>query len=419
MALDYLFNGSAPSSVTSTVSSVQGMPDWYQEYLRGIAGKATEVAGQGYTQYPDARLAGFTPDQMSSFDLTRQNIGGWQPYQQGAVGAANQILPTASAFLGAGAQYGSDAVGMAGQAGQQAMQAASNPGAAQYALGAGQQAMQAVGGSNPTWTQNWQSYMSPYTQSVVDEIARLGNRNLQEGALANINDSFIGSGGFGSDRNADMIGRSIRDAQRDITGQQSMALQQGYGQAANIFQSDAARQLQMQGLQGQTALNAGQLGTNALSQLQGLQAQTALNAGQLGANSALQAGSMANAGAQIGAAAADSSAQRMGALGQLQQQMGYQDAGALNAIGGQQQQLQQLGLDTQYNNFLEQRGWNWNTLNNLNSVLRGMQIPTNQTMVSNNPTGGYGASPLQWATALMGLGASNGTGTGTTGGTRT
>lgn len=366
MALEFLFNGAPPQSVTASMASQSGLPDWYQEYLRGIAGKATEVAGQGYQQYPGQRLAGFNQDQQNSFDTVRQSQGGWQPMLQGALGAASQALPTASAFLGAGAQYGDAAVGQAGQAGQQANQA--------------------VAGSAPQWTNNWQQYMSPYTSGVVNEIARLGNQNLNENVLPGINNSFIGNGGFGSTRNAEMIGRGIRDSQRDITGAQSMALQQGYGTSANIFNQDATR------FQGQ----------------QGLQANTALQAGQLGANAGLQAGSMANAAGQIGAAAADQSAQRFGALGQLQQNLGYQDAGALGAIGGAQQGLQQQGMDMGYQNFNEQKQYNWDTLGNLNSVLRGMQLPQSQTQVTNQPYGNVGTSPLQWANMLYGLGGANG-----------
>jgi len=78
------------------------------------------------------------------------------------------------------------------------------------------------------------SYMSPYTSGVVDEIGRLGSRNLVENVIPNINNTFIGSGQFGSDRNAKTIGNAIRDASRDIAGQQSAALQQGYGQAASF-----------------------------------------------------------------------------------------------------------------------------------------------------------------------------------------
>jgi len=405
--LDFLFNGQPPQSVTSSVSSVTGMPDWYQEYIRGIAGKATEAAGQGYTQYQDPRLAGFTPNQQQAFGLTQQNVGSWQPYTQAATQAAQQSLPTASAMLGAGAQYGADAAGMAQGAAGQAGGYAGNNMAPGVAMGAGQAAMGAVGGPSANWTNNWQQYMSPYTSGVVNEIGRLGNQNLRENVLGGINDSFIGSGGFGSDRNADMIGRGIRDAQTNISGLQSQALQQGYGTSANIFGQDAARQQQQQQLQSQTALGAGTLGSGALNQYAQLGAQTALGAGQLGSNAALQAGQLANSGAQIGAAAADQSAARFGQLGQQQSTLGYQDAGALGAIGTTQQGLNQQGMDLGYQNFLEQRGWNWDQLNNLNSVTRGMQLPTNQTTVQNSPYGNVGTSPLQWANMLYGLGNAN------------
>jgi hypothetical protein len=414
MSLDYLFNGAPPQSVTGSVSSVSGMPDWYQEYLRGIAGQATSVAGQGYQQYDGQRLAGFNQDQQNAFDTKRQSQGAWQPWMQGGLSSLQQELPTASAYLGAGAQYGDNASGQAGQASQQANQIAGSSAAPGYAMGAGQAAMGAASGPAQNWTSNWHQYMSPYTSSVVNEIGRLGNQNLQENVLGGINDSFIGSGGFGSDRNADMIGRGIRDAQTNISGLQSQALQQGYGQAANIFNSDANRQQNQQQLQSQTALNAGTLGSGALNQYAQLGANTAIQGGQLGANTNIQAGQLSNAGAQIGAAAADQSAARYGALGQLQQNLGYQDAGALGAIGSAQQGLQQQGMDLGYQNFQDQRNWNWNTLNNLNSVLRGMQIPTSQTQVSNSPYGNVGTSPLQWANMLYGQNnannATNGTG---------
>lgn len=386
MALDFLFNGAPPQSVTGSTASVTGLPDWYQEYLRGIAGKATEVAGQGYIQYPGEQVAGFTPDQRSSFDLTRQNVGQWQPYLGAATQVANQALPTATAFLGAGAQYGSNAVDASG-----------SPAAPLAAVGAAGQANQSVGGPAATWTSNWQQYMSPYTQSVVNEIARLGTRNLNENILPSINSSFIGSGGFGSTRNADLIGRGIRDTQTNISGLQSQALEQGYGTSAGIFGSDAARRQAQEQLQANTALGGGQLVSGALNQWQQNLANTNLSAGQL-----------ATTGAQVGAAAADQSATRLGALGQLGQQLGYADAAALSTIGGQQQQLQQTADTAGYNNFLDQRNFNWSTLNNLNSVLRGMQLPASQTSVTNQPYGNVGTSPLQWASALYGLGSANG-----------
>lgn len=357
-----LFNGAPPQSVTGSVVTQNGMPDWYQEYIRGIAGQGTQVAAQPYQQYPGQRVAGFTGDQNAAFQGVRNMQGSWQPGMQGALSAANQILPAATNFLNAGAQYGAQSAGIAGQA-------------------AGQ-ANSAVAGGPATWnTHQANAYMSPYTSQVVNEIARLGNQNLHENVLPGINDSFIGSGGFGSQRNADMIGRGIRDAQTNISGLQNQALQSGYFGSANIFASDA----------------------NRIQQQQNMQANTALQGGNLAANAALSAGQLANAGAQIGSAAADQAAQRQGALAQLGQQMGYQDATALGAIGSAQQQLNQFGMDTGYQNFLEQRDWDRNNLSYLNSLVRGMQLPTSTTQMSNQPYGNGGTSPLQWLNAMYGI----------------
>jgi hypothetical protein len=51
-------------------------------------------------------------------------------------------------------------------------------------------------------------------------------------------------------------------------------------------------------------------------------------------------------------------------------------------------------------------------LNNLSSLVRGMQLPTSTTQVSNQPYGNVGTSPLQWATSLYGLGNANGSNNG-------
>ncbi len=762
--LDWLFQGT-PTYQNTALSSTTGQPDWYQELIRATAGKAVETAGQGFTQYPGQRLAGFNQDQLNAFNLARQNTGAWQPNLQAAAGAAQGILPAATSMLGAGAGYATDAAnaasgaqqqanslfnqygaqvpgaaqnyaaqafnpmqqayqsamgvsgayagqapalaqqqaaqaqGLVSAAGQQANQwlsgyagnglssmlgyanagqnaaqqgAAGMAGvagsyapqmlgtaagaaagaltpaqqAAQRAVGAAgltntgyqaamaaqsrgmsnadaaagsanalagqyggalsalagqyggpgglsaqtapyaQSAMSAISPSTAQWSNAArQQYMSPYTTGVTNEIARLGNRNLQENVLGAVNDSFIGSGGFGSSRNAEMIGRAMRDAQADISGKQAMALESGYNTALQGFQTDQARLQQQQQMrsgaalgagqlqgnmatqggqlglnalqaagqlgtgtalqggqlrantalqggqlysgalqnaantQAQTALQGGQLQSNAALQggalqqgalqsasglgmnaalqgaqlglsaagqggqlyggalqnlaqlgtstalqqgqlgantaLQGAQlqqgalqnaaqlgtntaltggqalsnaalqggqlytnalqntaqlgAQTALQGGQQAANAAAQAGQIYNTGAQIGTAAADSSAQRLGALAQMQQQLGAADVGALGSVGGAQQGLEQLGYDTGYQNFLEQRGWNWQTLNNLNSILRGMQLPTTTTGVQQTPVSA-GVSPLQWIGGLYGLNNANAAG---------
>jgi hypothetical protein len=365
MAVSDLFNAPPPQDVTGTVGSSNQLPNWYQDYLQGIASQGASVASRGYQQYPGQQLAGFTPDQLSAFQLAENQVGGYKPYMQGALNSMQQANPLAQGAATTAGNYGAGALGSA--------------------QGAGANANASVAGPAATWTNNWQQYMSPYTSSVVNEIGRLGNQNLNENILPGINDSFIGSGGFGSTRNADMLGRGIRDAQTNTSGLQSQALQSGYGTAANIFGSDAARQQQQQQLQ----------------------ANTALGAGQLGANTGLSAGNMALSGGQLGAQTAANTGQQLGALGQLGQSLGYQDVGALGGAGALQQQQQQQGINIGLNNFNTQQGWDMSQLGNLSNLVRGMPLTSQQTSVTNQPYGNVGSSPFQWATALYGLANTN------------
>jgi hypothetical protein len=87
--------------------------------------------------------------------------------------------------------------------------------------------------------------MSPYTDQVVDRIAQLGQRNLTENLLPQVNSTFTGAGQFGSTRNADFTNRAVRDANESILGQQANALQTGYSQAQNAALQDMTRQAQL------------------------------------------------------------------------------------------------------------------------------------------------------------------------------
>ena len=60
-ALDFLFEGKAPPSVTTYGSTVTDMPKWLSDYTQGLIGKANAVAGEDYQAYGGPRLAGLTP----------------------------------------------------------------------------------------------------------------------------------------------------------------------------------------------------------------------------------------------------------------------------------------------------------------------------------------------------------------------
>lgn len=302
---DSLTQSPAPGSATTATATNQTMPDWYTGFLRDMAARGVQIGNKGYQQYGGTRVAGFSPDQQAGFAATRNNVGAWKPGMQAAQGAL-------------------------GQASTQ------------------------LQGANKNWTDPGvsQSYMSPYMSGVTDEIARLGNQNFSENLMPQVQGAFTGAGQFGSTRNADILGRTARDVQANISGQQTQALQQGYGQAADIFGNDMSRGQQ---------------------------------------------------GAQIGAQLAGA----QGALGQLASQMGGADAAALGQIGQQQQNQQQAGLDLAYKDFLDQNNFDWQNLERLKGTVSGMQLPTGASTASNAPVGGYGASPLEWLMSIMGQSGGN------------
>jgi len=205
----YLFGGSPPASTTNTLTDTStALPAWLQEYTRGLASQATAVAGQEYSPYTtpqnaetygqDAgRIANFSTDQQAAQAGVRANQGAYQPY----LDTASQTVP------------------------------------------------QAVG-----------NYMSPYTDSVVNRIAQLGQRNLTENLLPQVNSTFTGAGQFGSTRSADFTNRALRDANESILGQQANALQAGYTQAQNMTLADLQRQAQL----GQQAQQQGYVDTSML-----------------------------------------------------------------------------------------------------------------------------------------------------------
>jgi len=187
----YLFGSSTPASVTGTITDTSSaLPAWLQEYTRGLASQATAVAGQEYQPYvaptnvgtygeDSGRVAGFTDAQLQAQQNTIKNQGNYQP----ALANASQTLP------------------------------------------------QAIG-----------SYMSPYTDSVVNRIAQLGNQNFTENLLPQVNSTFAGSGQFGSTRNADFTNKAMRNNQETILGQQANALESGYQNASQNALQDLTRQ---------------------------------------------------------------------------------------------------------------------------------------------------------------------------------
>jgi hypothetical protein len=259
--VDFLFEGSAPTPGTSSTSTQVQLPEWYTQYTTDMLGRAQGVANLPYAQYTGPRIAGFTPTEKTGFEMTKAAAGSYQP------------------FLG--------------------------------------QAGEALAGAGQTFPEAVSAYMNPYTQNVVDQIAAQGVRQLQEKYLPAIGQEFIQAGQFnvgpGSTRMGEFGARALRDVQEAVLGEQAKALQAGYGQAADIFQSDAARK------------------------------------------------------AQLAGTAAD--------IAGMAQRYGLTGAGAVAGVGEKEREMGQANLNLAYQDFLKQEGYPKEQIKFLSDVLQGVRLP--------------------------------------------
>jgi hypothetical protein len=198
-------------------------------------------------------------------------------------------------------------------------------------------------------------YMNPYTTSVVNQIGNVGQRNIMQNLAPSATAGAVGAGQFGSKRGAEVLGQTIQNANRDILGQQSTALEKGYQSALDA----ALKQNQIEQQIGQTAGTLASQGQQNLTQ----------------------------AGAQ------------QGQLASTNQALNLADINALATLGEQQRTLKQ-----------NQQLFPLSNLSTLSGMLRGYNVPTTTTTTA---TG----SPLS-ALAAVGAGAAglfSGTGTAGTG----
>lgn len=282
---DFLFQNQAPSAWTSPSWSSTTSPEWWQAAAQGLITRASQVAGQGYQPYSGPRIAGL------------------DPLQTGAISAVDD--------------YGAGVDNMFAGASNNITQ------------------------SGDLFNQNdFNQFMSPYTDGVVNRIADLGTRNLSEKLLPEVNDTFIKAGQFGSSRNADFTLRALRDTNESILGQQATALENAQKNAMSGYQTAQGRQLQ--------------------------------------------------------------SGQALGALGQMMGDEERAQLSKQMEFGGIQQAQNQKNLDLAAQDFENQTAYPQKQLEMLNSIIRGYAGNLGQTTTSYKANPGQtGASPLQnVATAL-------------------
>jgi hypothetical protein len=187
-----LFQGDPLPDVTTTEQTQATAPEFYTNYLQDIANLGQNAVQQG-------GVAGFSPLQQQAFQMAPDVAFSGA----GSMGAASQLLGQA------GATTVPDVIA---------------------------------------------DYMNPYTGAVVDEMGRLQNRNIRENILPSLGGAAVGTGQFGSRRQQQITGNTMRDMQADLLGKQYQALNQGYQQAGTMAGTDLSRSLQA----GQAFENLGQ-----------------------------------------------------------------------------------------------------------------------------------------------------------------
>ena len=197
-----IFQGAPNPALVQTTTDVTSTPEFYTNYLQDIANLGQAGVQQG-------------------------GVAGFSPLQAQALSLAPEV-----AFAGSGT------------------------------AGTGQQYLTAAGATPATDLVN--QYMNPYQQNVVNEMARLQQRGIQENILPNLRAGAAGTGQFGSQRAAQVTGQTLRDLQADLLGRQYGALSEGYRGALGAAQTDLARQMQSGQALGQLGAVQQGLGTQGL-----------------------------------------------------------------------------------------------------------------------------------------------------------
>jgi hypothetical protein len=206
-----IFQGAPLPATVTTSTDVTSAPEFYTNYLQ-------DVANLGQAGIQQGGVAGFSPLQAQALSLAPE-----------------------VAFAGAGT------------------------------AGTGQEYLTASGATPATALVN--QYMNPYQQNVVNEMARLQQRGIQENILPNLRAGAAGTGQFGSQRAAQVTGQTLRDLQSDLLGRQYTALSEGYRGALGAAQADLQRQMQSGQALGQLGQVQQGMGTQGLQTLSTLGAQ--------------------------------------------------------------------------------------------------------------------------------------------------
>ncbi len=169
-------------------------------------------------------------------------------------------------------------------------------------------------------------YMNPYLKTAVQSMSDIAQRNIRNNLSPQATAAAVGSGQFGSQRGAQVLGQTQAQAEQDLNNQIAQMMSQGYGQALCA----AGKQNALVANAGNTAGTLGQQQAGLLAQvgqtagsLTGQQEQNLINAGNVqGTLTQQQANLLGNLGSTAGTLTNQQAQNQVNAgtnLGNLQQ----------------------------------------------------------------------------------------------------
>lgn len=361
-------------TTTQYVKSEQSnLPEYARPYFEGLMQRAQTTLSQPYTPYGQERLAGFTPEQKA---VQQQYAGLKTPSQ---FGTASQMAQQAG--------LGSMAAGQYDPAQFYSGQVQSGP--LNYFQMGGPQSFTQPGAAG--------QYMSPYLQQSLEPQMREAVYSAKRGQLA----EDLGAarqGTYGGSRQLLASMERERNLGQQMGDIQARGYQTAFEQAQNQFNTEQQARQAAQQANLQAALGVQELGSRNDMQAQLANQQYGLEAQRLGEQSR-------QFGAQqglAGLAQAGQMAQTLGNLGQYQSQADLARLSAQQQSAAQTQAQNQQALDIAYQDFLRQRDYPMEQLQQYSSLLRGVPVTPSSTQTAYAP-----APSLAAQLAGAGLGAAS------------
>lgn len=422
---------------TATTTQSVKIPEEVMARYNAVNARAEKAAEQPFQKYTGQFVAPLTQTQQSGISATNAAAGSAQPYYQdatrqllGAQRTAAPIYNRAYEDVSAARDQGQNTTQGALQAlsgGQTAAAPMMGESAALTGKGltAAEPYMDSAGNylrggargvdAGELGQEQIERYMSPYTKNVIQAQQALQAQEAGQQRAA-LQSQQVGSGSFGGERSG--------LSQANLARQQSMAnqatlsnlLQSGYGQALGVAQQQQAQKLaadqanraaQQFGTQAAAGLGQQAFGQNlAAAQQYGNLGQSLF--GQ-GAQRAQIAGALGQQQYGMGLGAAQTqagfgkdlygmgaqTAQSLAGLGAGAQQAALQGAQAQIGAGTLEQQTKQAEATANYQQFLQERGYDFQMAQFLANIAMGTGALSGSTTTTTQPAGFFSDERLK------------------------